>query len=486
MSYEHGISSIENATASITPVKSESALSVIIGTAPFNLSADPSKATNVPKYVYDKASALAAVGFSTDFLKFSLCQSIFARFDLFNVGPVVLINVLDRTKHVTAVPSKVCAVILKQANVNEEGILLDTLIVKSADGATTYVKDTDYVASFNIDGTVLVSLTSDGAAAAAVSITASYSKLDPSKVTELDIIGGYDAITKKRSGLELINEIYPKFGVVPCQIIAPGWSQNPTVAAAMIAKSINISGLFNAVAITDLDTSVDGCQSFDEVKEYKESNGYTDNNNIPCWPKVKVGAYELFYSAVYDALIATTDNANDGPFKSPSNENYKISGTCLEGGEEINLTLDEANVINGAGVVTAINMNGFKTWGNEMGCYPGNTDVKDRYIVIRRLFNWWDNNFKLTFFSRVDDPANYRLIEDVCNTEDNMMKSYASSGKIAGGSMVFNESENPVENIIGGTIVFHRTLAGYTPAKMIKTVTEFDPTLILTALQGGE
>ena len=486
MIYEHGISSKELATALAIPLTSDSALSVIIGTAPVNLSSDPSKATNVPKLVFDKPSAVAAVGYSSDFASFTLCESIFARYGLFNIGPVVLINVLDPTKHITEIPSKVCAVTLKQAKVEEEGILLDTLKVKSADGETTYVKNTDYVASFALDGKILISLIGTGAAASATTIMVSYTKLDPSKVTEMDIIGGYDAVTHKRSGSELISEIYPKLNVVPGQILAPGWSKNPNVASAILAKTSNIGGLFNAVAITDIDTSTNGCQSFDEVKEYKETHGYTDENNIICWPKVKVGNYELHYSAVMDAVIANTDNDNDGPFKSPSNENLKISGICLEGGEEVNLTMDEANVINSAGVVTAINMNGFKSWGNEMGCFPGNTDVKDRYIVMRRLFNWWDNNFKITFFSRVDDPANYRLIEDVCNTEDNMMKSYASRGKIAGGSMVFNASENPIESILGGSIIFHRYLAGYTPAKSIKTVTEFDPTLILTALQGGE
>ena len=486
MGYAHGISSSENATAIVSPLYIDSALPVIIGVAPINLSEDPYTAANVPKYVYDKPSAVAAVGFCYDFENYSLCQSIYARFDVSKVAPAVLINVLDPTKHIKEVAPATLQVTLKQVNIDDTGVLLDKIVVKATDGNTTYVKDDDYVAAFNPDGTVRITVTSDGEAASATSVSVSYTKIDPSMVTELDIIGGYDAVTKSRNGLELVSEIYPSLGVVPAQLLAPGWSHKPTVAAALIAKAIKIGGLFNVICITDLDTSEDGCTSFDEVKAYKDTNGYVDLNNIACWPKVKIGSYEMYFSAVFDAVIAATDHKNEGPFKSPSNEMVKISGICLEGGEEVNLTLDEANIINAAGVVTALNFNGFRSWGNEMSCYPGNTDVKDRFIVSRRLFNWWDNNFKINFFQRVDDLSNYRLIEDICNAEDNMMKSYASTGKIAGGSMVFRADENPIENIVDGTIKFHRTLSGFTPAKEIQTVTEFDPTLILAALQGGE
>ena len=57
-------------------------------------------------------------------------------------------------------------------------------------------------------------------------ITLFAEKLDPSKVTEEDIIGGVDTEGRKR-GLELISDIFPLFRLVPGTIVAPGYSENP-------------------------------------------------------------------------------------------------------------------------------------------------------------------------------------------------------------------------------------------------------------------
>ena len=48
-------------------------------------------------------------------------------------------------------------------------------------------------------------------------------------------------------------------------------------------------------------------------------------------------------------------------------------------------------------------MNGWKAWGNRTACYPGNTDIKDCFIPCRRMYNWWANQFILSYFSKVDD-----------------------------------------------------------------------------------
>ncbi len=162
-----------------------------------------------------------------------------------------------------------------------------------------------------------------------------------------------------------------------------------------------------------------------------------------------------------------------------------IDGTCFEGGDEIYYDISEANEINAAGIVTALNHSGWRSWGNEMGCYPGNTDVKDRFIVCRRVYNYQDNTFKINFFDRVDNPANYKLIEAIVNAENLMLATLTSEGRIAGGSLSFDKEENPVDQILDGHIIFKRKLSPFTPAKVIETVTEFDPTLNAAAL-GGE
>lgn len=480
--YNHGIISSEKATAVEKPSTVDSAVGVIIGTAPINRLKDPYKAVNVPILIENYDDALEKIGFSFDFKNYTICQSIFARFLKFKMAPIVVINVLDPAKHKKEVQEADFSIINGKITIDKQGILLDKIIVKSSDGATTFVVDDDYVPSFLEDGTVVIAIVPGGAITES-KVKVSYAELDPEAVTYTDVIGGYDVNTRKRSGIDCVNLVYPTFNLVPCQLSAPGWSHIPTVAAMLNAKAKLINGLFYAVSVTDIDTTK--IADISDLLTYKVENGYDDKYNIACYPKVIVDGYEMYYSAIVDGVIADTDTKNDGPYASPSNKKIPISGTCLEGGEEIYFDITEANEINAAGIITALNLNGWRSWGNEMGCFPANTDVKDRFIVCRRTYNYQDNLFKTNFFDRVDDPTNYKLIEAVVNSENLILATLASQGKIAGGSINFNMDDNPVSAILDGHIKFKRKLSPFTPAIVIETETEFDPTLNMKAL-GGE
>ena len=120
-----------------------------------------------------------------------------------------------------------------------------------------------------------------------------------------------------------------------------------------------------------------------------------------------------------------------------------------------------------------------------MACYPGNQDPKDRWFGCRRFFTWWGNSFILTYFQKVDDPANYRLIESIVDSENIRGNSYTAQGKCAGARMEYLAAENPIEDILDGKIQFHMYLAPYTPAEDILCTLEFDPSMLETAL-GGE
>ena len=44
-----------------------------------------------------------------------------------------------------------------------------------------------------------------------------------------DIIGGIDDATGKPEGLELVNLVFPMFGIVPGQVEGHGWSHGPAL-----------------------------------------------------------------------------------------------------------------------------------------------------------------------------------------------------------------------------------------------------------------
>lgn len=487
MAYKHGVEILENPTSLASPIVGGSSIQVAVGVSPVNLAQEPYQSTNVVKLAYSLAEASAAVGYSQNLKDYNLNQSMDMTFEKFAVAPIALINVLDPKKHKDSVPKQSYPVNSRQAVINTEGILLDKLVVEN--GETALQADVDYIASFDNEGYAVVTLLEDGAGKDAVSLDISGEKIDPSKVTKEDIIGGYDAATGKESGLELIRQVYPLSGLVPGIITSPGYSKDPAVAAVMAAKCIKVNGVFTCECVVDLDSTPNGAAKYTDVGIVKERTGLTSEHMAVVWPKVRAGDGVYYYSAVFSALISYTDaSSDDVPNLSPSNKPIPITGICLDDDEdsEVVMDQDQANVVNSFGVITAINFSGFRSWGNNTAEYPATTDPKDRWFCCRRFFSWWGNNFIVNFFDKVDDPTDFRLIESICDVENIRGNSYVSRGKCAGARITYNSDENLDEDVLNGKIQFRQYLAPYTPAEHILNVLEFDPTMIETALGGGE
>lgn len=482
MAYNHGVRVKEQATSLVAPVTGTAGLQVIIGTAPVNLAADPYKATNVPMIAYSFSEAVEQVGYSDDFKNYTLCQSMDACFRVLNIAPIILINVLDPKKHKKANEEQTVNVEKMQATVKMVGILADTVEVKANEATLT--AGTDYITTFDDDGYLVITLTAGGKGASAKTLTVNSTSIDPTAVTESDIIGGYNASTGAETGMELIRHIYPKFSMTPGLLLAPGWTQKPNVGIALAAKCEEINGVFTCECILDIDTAE--ATKYTDCNDWKNKNGYTNKHAALLWPQVKVGTKQYAYSAIFGALTAYTDASNDDvPNLSPSNKLIGITGLCLEDGTEVVLDELQANLLNGQGIITAINDSGWKSWGNNTACYPANTDPKDRWFCCRRFFSWWGNSFILTYKQKVDDNGNYRLIESVVDSENIRGNSYVPS-KCAGARIEFSEDENPVTDILNGKIQFHQYLAPYVPAEDILNILEFDPTMLSAALSGGE
>ena len=479
MAYLHGVRVQENPTSVASPVSNESGVPVIFGTAPINMAADPDNATNHLFLCRTFAEAKAAVGYSEDYEKYTLCQAMDAFFKAFGVGPIVICNVLDPATHKAAY-TETLTVTNGQAVSKTEGVLLSGLTVK-ADTADL-VLNTDYTVEFNESGYLVLTIIKEGVA----SVSLEGNKLDPSAVTAEDIIGSYDVSTGEETGTELVRKVYPQFGVVPSLLLAPGWSQIPSVGLALAVKCRDINGMFKCECVIDIDCSSTGAKKYTDVEKVKTDSGFMSEHMIALWPKVKYAGKTMAYSAIYAAMVAYTDYNNDSvPSLPPSNHAIKVSAAVLADGTEVILDIPQANELNAVGVVTAVNMNGFKAWGNNTAAYPENTDPKDRWINCRRFFSWWGNSFIMNYLVKVDNPANYRLIESIVDSENVRGNSLVSQGKCAGIKMVYDKVDNPIANVLDGKIVFRQYLAPYTPAEDILNVLEFDPSMIEAAL-GGE
>lgn len=480
MAYRHGIYISEQETGMIAPLNGTAGLQVVVGTAPVHLLENPADALNKPLLVYSKAEAVAAVGYSDDFASYTLCEAISAAFSVVNVAPMVLINVLDPAKHTDTMDETTVQINSGVAVVEEKGVLLGELKVKS--GETELTAEEDYTAAYNSDGTVSIALMEGGKGDGATNLTVSGKKMDPSKVTAADIVGGVDAATGAETGLEVIRQVYPKLGMTPGILVAPRFSADATVSAALQAKTKEINGVFKCVCIADVDSSESGARKYADVKEQKEKQALTDPNAYAVWGYGKVGDVVYSGSALAAALTAYTDAQNDDIPSNPSNKTITISAMCLADGTEVLLDQDQANVVNSYGVATWLKMNGFRLWGNRTAAYPGNTDPKDCFFSCRRYMSWRANSFILTYFQKVDSPLNKRLIEAIVDSENVRGNGYVAMGVAARDEIVYLEDENPVTSLMNGKITFHQYMTPYTPAEDIEDIIEFDPDALVSAL----
>ena len=481
MSYKHGVYAYETPTSIVPPVRTSAGLPVVFGTAPVNLAANPAK-PNKPVLCYTYAEAVDAFGYSDDWTNYTLCEFIKSHFALFNVAPVVLVNVLDAAVHKTVVATKAVSLTAGKGTLVDGGVLLETLAVKLEEASmTALVKGTDYTAAFDSDGNVTITRIASGSILAEqAGLVASYTKINPAAVTADDIVGGVDATTGDYEGLELVNQVFPLFRLVPGMILAPGWSHDPTVAAVMVAKASNINGHFKCIALTDVPTGT--VKKYTDVAAWKNTNNYTAARQVVCWPAVKLGEETFHLSTQLAGVICRTDAENeDIPYVSLSNKGLQANAAVLADGTEIYHGSDQAAYINGQGVVTALNfVGGWKAWGNRTGIYPSVTDPKDAFIPIRRMFDWINNTFILTYWQKVDYPINRRLIETIVDSANIWLNGLTARQFILGGRVVFQKDENPATDLMDGIVRFHVYVTPPAPAREIDFILEYDPQYLET------
>lgn len=478
MAYKHGVYVSEVPTSIIPAVNTMAGLPVIYGTAPVHLAKDRAKA-NKPVLCYSYAEAVEAFGYSTDWASYTLSEAVYCEFALYNVAPVVLVNVLDPAVHKTAV-NNVAKTLVDGTAVIADAVLLETLKVSKAESGAKLIAGVDYEAIYNDKEEVVITALEGGTLVTATNIYVSYEKVDASKVTAADIIGGVSNVDGSVKGLETLNQVFPLFGVVPGLVVAPGWSDNPEVAAVMRAKASNINSHFKASVLVDIPS--DSVTKYTDVSAWKNNNSYTGADMAVCWPMVKMGESIYHMSTHLMGVIGQTDaNNNDIPYVSPSNKAAQITGLCLANGEEVILDNDQANYLNSQGVITCLNFIGsWKLWGNRTGVYPGNTDVKDCILSIRRMFNWHAQTFIQTYWAKVDQPITKRLIQTVIDSENIRLNGLVAQGVLLGARVEFRQEENPVTDLMDGIIKFHTYFTPPGPARVIENTIEYDPSYFET------
>ena len=478
----HGINVMEEDEVLNTAAESASGIAVVFGTAPVHLTKEPDVVVNKPVLIRTFEEAKKKLGYSTDFEKYTLCQSMKMSLDVFGVAPVIFVNVLDTGKHTKEFAEQVLEVVDRQAVLSIEGVVLTSLAVAAEQGELK--EDTDYI--LTRDGEmVTITLIGENATNTS-SVTVKGKRLDASMVTYQDVIGGYDADTGKESGLELIRRIYPMFGITASLIIAPGFSHIPEVAAVMETKCEDINGCFRCECIVDINT--ENCRKQEDIPDSKKELGVSSRHAYVVWPMAKRDGLLFYGSAVVAAITHYTDRESGNMANlSPSNKNAWIDAAVLKDGTDVILDFVGADVINDAGVGTFINVDGWKLFGNATAAYPEDDKMKAKFWCIRRFFTWRANKFITDYISKIDLTGNTKLLEMICDEENMKCNALVSMGVCAAASIEFLADDNTAESLAGGTFNFRQSYAPFTPAQRITNILTLDVESVRTALTtGGE
>lgn len=481
--YRHGVYTSELPTSLLPARTVDSAVVFAVGTAAVHtLDADAARAAvNVPMLFYSYDEAVQALGWDAEhFSDYTLQEVIYSHFALYGAAPVVCVNVFAPETHASevtdeAVTFSTSALGLDTARLAHKGAR--SVSVSGEDGLTSYVEGEDYLLDA---ATGLLTRLADGTIPAGATVLVSYTHADVSRVTADDVIGGIVPGSGASTGLELIDEVFPRFRLVPSIVLAPRFCEDPAVAVVMAAKCDGVNGLFKSVCVVDVPSDGENAVTrYTDVPGYKEANNLTDPLMLVCWPKVKLGDRVFSLSTHLAGLMASTDADHDGiPHASPSNKRLEItsSGYLDADGrwKEVWLDLTKANYLNGQGLYTVSNFDGgMKSWGGRMACYPSNTDPKDAQDAIRRFFNWYQATFILTWFARVDEPLTRRLVQTFLKSEQIRLDGYTAREIILGGGISFDESENPTTDLIDGIMRFHLRITPPPAARDIEASFEF-------------
>ena len=461
----HGIDTKKQQTSVASPTVVATGIPFVVGASPAHMVGGK---VNSVIMANNYEEAVKALGYSDNWEGYGLSEAVYTQFVLYQQSPAFFVNVLDPSKHKKEVTGK-------KYEIAENQIVLPLETIAESVTIEGKTKGTDFEVFYN-DTACIVEFTEDTTGEMTVSCT----EVDPSKVTKADIIGGYSVATHKTTGLELIDDCFPKYRIVPDLILCPNWSHDPEVAAVMSAKGENINGLFSADALLDVDTRAEGGATYyTEVPAWKQSKNFMKPNELVCFPKLKLGERVFNFSTQQAGLMARTDNdgsLGDGtPCESASNKSLQADSMVLASGEEVVLDVQKANYLNDNGVITGLNfINGFVSWGDYTACFPANTDPVDYFYCISRMFKWVAKTVTLSYWSHVDRKLTRRLLDAILQGINDWLAALTADEKIVGGRVELREEENSLTALMSGKAKFHIYITPPSPLRLMEYVLEYD------------
>lgn len=286
-----------------------------------------------------------------------------------------------------------------------------------------------------------------------------------------DIIGGVDADTNERTGMQAFKDCYSLFGFFPKILIAPVYCEETAVTTALDSVSNNI----RAIALIDAPVGI----TPQEVITGRGAQGSINFNTssqrlVLCYPHVYVYDSESDCNKLEPlsqrlaGVIASKDTER-GYWWSPSNTEIKgIVGVERQLTSMINDPTSEVNLLNEAGVLTIFNSygSGMRTWGNRSAAFPSLTHPTN-FINVRRTADVIHESVEYSMLQFIDYPIDNGLIDSICESVNAFLRSLIGRGAIIDGKCTYNPDKNSPTQIAAGQLVFDVEYMPVVPAERI-------------------
>jgi Bacteriophage tail sheath protein len=410
-------------------------------------------------------------------------------------GQAVVVDVFNPYVHFTAVSDQTLPMPASGAqavNLGHMGVW--NVVVTNAGGTTTYINSADYTLDA-ING--IVTAKTGGAITVGEALTVSFNYADPDKVADTDIIGTVTGAAY--TGVQALRTTYGTMGFFPKILIAPGYSQNPASASALIAMAQTI----RAVALIDSPPATSPATAISNRGVTGNAFDTSSDRALLCYPQERFLDTGLVPTGVtlsaagapvqntsgatavgpYSQWIAGTIAAKDlqkGYWWSPSNT--QINGPL---GPDVTLyasVLDAAsdvNNLNAQGILTIFNAfgTGPRVWGNRSAAFPSST-TPDNFISVRRTMDVIEESVELSMLQFIDQPITNALISAILASVNAFIRSLIGRGALVAGSASYNSAENPPSQIAAGQLVFDIDVMPPPPAERLTFNVFIDTTLL--------
>ncbi|HVB82179.1 MAG TPA: phage tail sheath subtilisin-like domain-containing protein [Candidatus Binataceae bacterium] len=410
-------------------------------------------------------------------------------------GQVIVINVFNPYLHYTAIAAQAMALPASEPQVLNLGHMgVWNVVVKNSAGSTTYINGTDYTLD-PING--IVTQKTGGAITLGEALSVSFSYADPSKVQDSDIVGSVTGTMY--TGIQALRTTYGTMGFFSKILIAPGYSQDPATASALLSTAETV----RAVALIDSPPSISPATAIANRGVAGNVFDTSSDRALLCYPQEQFSDLGLVPTGVtlnsagtpvqnaanatavgpYSQWVAGTIAAKDlsqGYWWSPSNT--QMTGPL---GPDVTLyasVLDAAsdvNNLNAQGIVTVFNAfgTGLRVWGNRSAAYPTVT-TPNNFISVRRTMDVIEESVELAMLQFIDQPISNALISAILASVNAFIRGLIGRGALVAGSASYNPAENPPSQVAAGQLVFDIDVMPPPPAERLTFNVYIDSTLL--------